>query len=96
MMSPADLLAQARRQRTPADLDRFLDQACGSDAALRAEVLRQLAQVDAESKVSSGTANYESRSGEDGSPVFDRQGDPESEIDVAIGEVMAERYRVRE
>jgi non-specific serine/threonine protein kinase/serine/threonine-protein kinase len=91
-MPPSDLVARARRQQTPADLDRFLDAECGSNAELRAAVLRELEQVGTDEPISAGTQLHETFS-RDPSSTPDGQ---DSEIDVAVGDTIAGRYKVRE
>src|SRR5262245_8450183 len=91
----ADLIADARRQGSPSDLERFLLTECGDDIALRDELLHLLAQP------ATDTANYESgvRSGKT-TAGCEVNVDPSLVAplpeDVSIGEVLADKYRIRE
>jgi serine/threonine protein kinase len=98
-MSLSELLAEARRQRTPAELERFLEEKCGTDRRLWEEIRRRLAepplqdtQLQGGAGVTPGCGTVDARA----LSIQESEGGQSGEADLSINELVADRFKIRE
>jgi len=100
-MDISELLAKARQCKSQDELERFIDEACGNDASLRLELLRQLALINADSIPATNTQPFVTSDGAQqvAAQSSARNADIQltgNDIDVRPGDILANKYKIRE